>query len=266
MVVDLGGIVLQLPYLLHTSPQLYSIDQWNVIQRVHKNDRAFKVGLALEFETHVLAFTTKNLLFKPLWWTLMDNIKQLPDVVHDYPKFLEAMATWIKQEFMSGGDKDEVKLAFTAFWDCRVMHGAGVYTTSEVFQLAGISPLLLATEVFTNPSRIARLILAFYTFVARMYDQDFWQLIRPAIYGTVLAPTTSQCEKYTNFLTVYAQNKSQCTLREYKLVQEYKDKLTSLGTQPQTWKWEDSDIKLFDPFEPKHVECALDVSEANLGL
>ncbi|KAJ8093528.1 hypothetical protein PM082_020386 [Marasmius tenuissimus] len=132
MVVDLGGVILQVQYLLHTSPQLYSSEQWDVIKRVHKNDRAFKVGLTIEFETHVLAFTTKDLLFKVFslcllidwslqltlaaWWTSMDDIDQLPNVFHDYPQFLEAMAAWIEEEFMNGnGDRSGVKLAFTAF-------------------------------------------------------------------------------------------------------------------------------------------------------
>ncbi|KAJ8075924.1 hypothetical protein PM082_021556 [Marasmius tenuissimus] len=161
------------------------------------------------------------------------------------------MAAWIEEEFMNGnGDRSGVKLAFTAFRECRVMHGAGVYTTSEVFRMAGISPLLLATEVFMNPSRVARLILAFYTFVARMYDDEFWQLIRPAMYGTVLAPTVAHREKYAGFLTVYAQNESRCTYREYELVQNFKNELSSLGKQPRTWRRGDSDIELFDPFEP----------------
>jgi hypothetical protein len=87
----------------------------------------------------------------------MDEIKHLPNVVHNHSKFLEALSTWIKEDFLSSrDDKGSAKLASAAFRECPVWHGAGVYTTSEVFHLAGMWDTLfdylvsLTSQLFRN--------------------------------------------------------------------------------------------------------------------
>ncbi|KAK1226934.1 hypothetical protein PQX77_010067 [Marasmius sp. AFHP31] len=267
MVVNLGGLVLQLAYILHTSPQLFTRSQWNTILRVHKKDRAFKVGLAIEFETHVFAFLTKDLLFQPTWWSSMDDIVRPPSIVHDYLEFLATIAAWILEEgFLDRQiDKPGTQLASEVFRNSKVWYGAGVYTTSEAFRLAGISPFLTATEVFKNPSRLARLILALYTFMDVAYDSKFRSLITTAMSGTVLAPTASQRENYAQFLDVYAQRSSLCGLWESELIDHYIETLNSLGSQPRIWSRSDEQLKLFDVFEPDRIQAGLDITEGNLG-
>ncbi|KAJ8074267.1 hypothetical protein PM082_012577 [Marasmius tenuissimus] len=244
MVVDFGGLVLE--------------------------EQPFEVGLAIEFQTHVLAFLTKDLLFQPHWWKSIDKIEKPIHVVYDYPDFLHAMANWIsEQHFLDGkSDVHGSKLAFMVFRECRVAHEAGVYTTSEVFAMAGVSPFLLAQEVFGNPSRVARLILCFCTFAHRAFQKDFKSLVISAMFDTVLAPTPDQQQRYTTFLKVYGQDKSYCTICESVLVDNYWETLKKLGGQPGMWSRNDPGIELFDPFEPQYIKDRLDassVSEPNLG-
>ncbi|KAK1223291.1 hypothetical protein PQX77_013829 [Marasmius sp. AFHP31] len=136
----------------------------------------------------------------------MDDIVRPPSIVHDYLEFLATIAAWILEEgFLDRRiDKPGTQLASEVFCNSKVWYGAGVYTTSEAFRLAGISPFFTATEVFKNPSRLTRLILALYTFMNMAYDSKFRSLITTAMSGTVLAPTALQWENYAQFLDVAA--------------------------------------------------------------
>ncbi|KAJ8075379.1 hypothetical protein PM082_019717 [Marasmius tenuissimus] len=134
--------------------------------------------------------------------------------------------------------------------------------------MAGVSPFLLAREVFGNPSCVAWLILCFGTFAHQAFQKDFKSLVISAMVDTVLAPTPDQRQRYTTFLKVYGRDKSYCTIRESVLVDNYRETLKKLGGQPGMWSQNDPGIELFDPFEPQYIKDRLDassVSEPNLG-
>nr|GAT52765.1 predicted protein [Mycena chlorophos] len=61
-------------YLLHTSPQWYSLDMWErSVMLVHAQTRGFKVAMAFKFEKRVLAFLSNDLVFTP---SLLDGLRR----------------------------------------------------------------------------------------------------------------------------------------------------------------------------------------------
>ncbi|KAK0489694.1 hypothetical protein EDD18DRAFT_1359284 [Armillaria luteobubalina] len=55
--LDLQKAILYIQVLVHCSPNIYTINDWNeTIQKVDKGTRKFKIILALQFKFHVLAF------------------------------------------------------------------------------------------------------------------------------------------------------------------------------------------------------------------
>ncbi|ESK83114.1 hypothetical protein Moror_6046 [Moniliophthora roreri MCA 2997] len=231
-------------------------------------DRSFKVGLALEFDTHVLAFLTKDLLFQPYWKSSVDEVEWLPNVVRDYSLFLKAMVNWIVLEgFLNKSwHSNRTQLAISAFHDCKVAHGAGVYTSSEVFKSAGISPLLTDVEVFANPSHVARIICAFYTLVYQAYHESgIKSLVLSAMHGTVFASTQLQQQNYYHYLNIYGKERVTCTMCEAALVDYFVDTINKLAVQPYKWSRDATNVPLFDFFEPENVRPALLLKEGNLG-
>lgn len=86
----------------------------------------------------------------------------------------------------------EDRLAIKIVRDMKSLHGAGVYTSLEIFTMAGtyyircahsmsnfyqgISPFLSAYEVFRCPSRTARLLDAYWCFCKRTHSEELWYL------------------------------------------------------------------------------------------
>ncbi|KAK7000898.1 hypothetical protein R3P38DRAFT_3053515 [Favolaschia claudopus] len=131
--------------------------------------------------------------------------------------------------------------------------GIGVYTVVELFFLAGLSMQLTEAEVFTNPSRIARIALAYLQFLHRS-ETGLEELLRPALHDGYLAPTKQQRLKYLDWLHVYAKDRTRLPERMASLVDEYKAKI-----------WiRDENMTLYDVFEPSLVSVGLQLPH-NLG-
>ncbi|KAJ7016041.1 hypothetical protein C8F04DRAFT_1246058 [Mycena alexandri] len=58
--VDNNLKICQVELLLHTTPQIYTTKQWLGVARTPDSKRGFKVVIALEFKTHVLAFLSRD--------------------------------------------------------------------------------------------------------------------------------------------------------------------------------------------------------------
>ncbi|KAJ6595400.1 hypothetical protein B0H10DRAFT_1960431 [Mycena sp. CBHHK59/15] len=53
-IMDLGSVFVEFEPLLHTSPQIYTLKQWDGV----KQHRGFKIGYAIEFLSHILSWNT----------------------------------------------------------------------------------------------------------------------------------------------------------------------------------------------------------------
>ncbi|KAJ6598810.1 hypothetical protein B0H10DRAFT_2231409 [Mycena sp. CBHHK59/15] len=133
----------------------------------------------------------------------------------------------------------------------------------EVFFMAGLSPFLTLYEVFSNPSRTARFLTAFYSYVEKS-ENHLWSLLQPCIHNGILAPTTEQRLKYADWLFVWAKECTSMPYRMAQLVDQFHLRIDTLAALDITWSRNSPDIQLFDVFEPSFLASGLQ-AETNLG-
>ncbi|KAF9473611.1 hypothetical protein BDN70DRAFT_937309 [Pholiota conissans] len=240
--------------LTHTTVQIYTIEQWDgAISKVNRHYRGFKIAIAFRFKSHVLAFVSLDNLFKLSWaFNRSELPRQYPHIFFEFDRFLESVATWIQHR--RGGrlplkPKARCGNALLLVRDDPVWHGVGVYTVSEIWHMAGLSPFLTEEEVFDSPSRTARLCCAFYSFAAVTYN-GLWKLTKQHMYGYFVAISVEDRLKYSNFLHVWGKDRTFISERHYKLLKQNPDGATSM---------------MPDVFEPGLIHTALTLQNCNLG-
>ncbi|KAF8198851.1 hypothetical protein K438DRAFT_1823834 [Mycena galopus ATCC 62051] len=252
LILNFGSLFLMLQYLTHTSVQFYPRDRWdNSICNVSKTVRKFSIGMALVFPEHVLAFPSIDLVFQPTWSTSLAQFDIPPNIYTAPDDFLLVAANWIDSILHAPNDGracDEIRK------NGHIFYGIGVYTVTELFFMAGLSPFLTLYEVFSVPSRAARFMLAFYSYIDRS-ERDLWSLLHPCIHDGILAPTTEQRLKYADWLYVWAKDRTSMPLRMASLVDEYNNTLEELSHVDGIWCR--SDIELYDVFEPTFLAAGL---------
>ncbi|KAJ7934473.1 hypothetical protein B0H13DRAFT_2305575 [Mycena leptocephala] len=206
IILHFGTLFFMFQYLTHTSVQFYPRNIWDrSIRNVSKNVRTFKIGIAFIFSTHVLAFPTLDMVFQPTWATSLTDFVFPPNIYTLDTRACDAIR----------GCTD-------------LFYGIGVYTVMELFFMAGLSPFLTLYEVFSNPSRTARFLLAFYSYVERS-ERDLWSLLKPCIHDGILAPTTEQHLRYADWLYVWAKDRTSLPARMAGLVDAFQLKLEELS-------------------------------------
>ncbi|KAJ7716284.1 hypothetical protein B0H16DRAFT_1701414 [Mycena metata] len=247
LILNFGTLFFMLQYLTHTSVQFYPRHVWErSIRNVSKEVRKFSIGVAFVFHDYVLAFPTLDLLFQPTWAASFSDFSIPPNIYTSTNDFLSLVATWIDGILRTPVHTracDTIRGLNTLFY------GVGVYTVMELFFMAGLSPFLTLYEVFSNPSRAARFLLAFYSYIARA-ERDLWKtIVQSAIHDGILAPTTDQRLRYGDWLYIWAKDKTLMPLRMACLVDEYHAKLDELSCAEAAWS-QDAENQLFDVFEP----------------
>ncbi|KAJ7054809.1 hypothetical protein C8F01DRAFT_1234933 [Mycena amicta] len=234
IVLDMTVLSLQLQWLIHTSAQWYTMDMWeNGVLQVAKKVRGFKVGLAMVFDQMVLAFVSNDLVFQPTWSHI--PYRPPPNVYESPKEYLELLADWIEKNFFDEDTRSNQLIGDAMRANQVNFQGVGKYTADELCFLAGISPFLTSCQVFVNPSRTARLIVAFHAFATRS-EQDLPSLLRPAIMDGLVAPYDRMREDYfTEWIYINRKNTVEISQRMGKL---YRDYTASESAEP------------FDVFEP----------------
>ncbi|KAJ7038637.1 hypothetical protein C8F04DRAFT_1255922 [Mycena alexandri] len=221
---------------------------------VSKDVRKFRIGMALVFADYVLAFVTIDLLFQPTWVEDILNLYIPPNIYTSTSEFLALVAGWISSENLLSGRKNQ--LACNVIRDAnKIWYGIGVYTVMELFFMAGLSPFLTVYELFANPSRTARFLAAFYTYI-HVGESNLWPLLRPCIHDGVLAPTRDQRLRYSDWLYVWAKDRVLMSTRMADLVDNFHHILDEFDVS-NTTVCRDTVNKLYDVFEPTLLEPAL---------
>ncbi|KAJ7058953.1 hypothetical protein C8F01DRAFT_1147619 [Mycena amicta] len=253
VVLHLGALNLMLRFLTHTSPNWYPKAVWDSsVMLVDRYVRGFNVGLALIFADRVLSADN---VFQPTWMPADQALDIPPCLCDTLNSFLQNLADWIEKTYLTSKESGR-GLATDAIRSTQaIFSGIGAYTVQEVFYLAGIPPFLTAREVFTSPSRTARLVAAFYTYLKDGKDH-LVSLLRPAMLEGVLAPTMEQRLQYAYWLYVWAKAQVQVSHRMKATVKEYHAVLSRYAESTEKVKRE-SLTELCDPFEPSHIQVGL---------
>ncbi|KAI0711284.1 hypothetical protein C8Q76DRAFT_53066 [Earliella scabrosa] len=275
VVLNLSIVSLQIQLLTHSMAQVYTRAQWDEeITQVSciDNKRGFRVGIALDFDEYVLAFLSLDLIFTPHWF---NTGKPLPvqhlDVYGDYAAWLSAVAEVVKLVHKQGWHKCR-QLATTTIREIpsrksqghrhgRIFGGIGVYTVAEVFFLAGLSPFLTEGEVFSSPSRVARLCAAVWTIADRAH-REVRGLLEPCFSGFVLAPTEQHRLQFSHWLYLHGKQHVYMPARMKTLYEAYEARLNELETQ-KAWRAgrmrgdAANEFALYDVFEPTYLRAAL---------
>ncbi|KAF7321215.1 hypothetical protein HMN09_00210500 [Mycena chlorophos] len=270
LILDMGPAWLMVQYLTHTSVQWYRRSAWNsTIRNVSKEVRGFHIGMALVFRDWVLAFPTIDLLFQPTWVRRRAELSIPPCVYDNFHEFVGTIAQWVEDTGMlaSKSRKLGTQRACEAIRNAnKVWYGIGVYTVCELMFFAGISPFITLREFVRCPSRVARFVSALWMYIhVGSENQKLWELIRPCIRDTVLAPTKDQRLRYAQapWLHVWARERAYMTNRMAELVKDHNTTIASYA-RDEGIIFRDQLTDLHDPFEPTFVAAALQ-SQSNLG-
>ncbi|KAJ7064057.1 hypothetical protein C8F01DRAFT_1130227 [Mycena amicta] len=256
-----GAFKLKVQLLTHTSANWYAKDVWDAsIMLVDRHTRGFKVGMALVFADRVLAFLSNDNVFQPQWMDASEGIRIPPCVFHVPTLFLCNLATWIETNIIKTRAGSGLATQFIRD-DQTMFFGIGAYTVQEVFYLAGIPPFITARELFVSPSRTARFVAAFYTFIKATED-NLVSLLRPAMIEGVLAPILEQRLQFRFWLYVWAKAEVQMSKRLKACAEEYAAILSAYEEVTGTVD-RNSIPDLCDPFEPSHIRAGIEA--LNLG-
>ncbi|EIM79119.1 uncharacterized protein STEHIDRAFT_116777 [Stereum hirsutum FP-91666 SS1] len=220
LLIHFGLMVVQIQYLLHTCLQVYTASQWAYLKLVPHKTRIFKVTVAFVFEGFTLAFLTRSHLLQLYW---LDSIEHMPVrhacILTAFDVFLKSVADWIDQRRKRRCNRS--KLAFMVIRGTDgPLPGIGKYTIQELMFMAGLWLGLTEAQLFDVPSRVARLIAAYRHLILGL-PQMWNDVVRPAMQGTLLAPSLVQRQAYGRSLRVYGKLNIKIPLRLASLADEY---------------------------------------------
>ncbi|KAJ7164033.1 hypothetical protein C8R43DRAFT_946830 [Mycena crocata] len=146
MVLDLKSCFMEMELLLHCSPQLFTTEGWLGVARTPDDVHGFKVVVAIQMKTHVLAFLAKDNNSRSYWLSREDmnstRLGRVPDVVFDFWGWSEFTVKWLRSE-ESQHDKKAVGDVIGHASGSQPTRGIGRYLRDEVLNLAvfkGIAP------------------------------------------------------------------------------------------------------------------------------
>ncbi|KIJ41349.1 hypothetical protein M422DRAFT_255540 [Sphaerobolus stellatus SS14] len=235
----------------HSFPQIWNKRIWNEISRVCQWKRGFKIGIAFEFSEYLLCFATADFLFSIQYSTMQQALKsQHINPLVDLNGWLCKLVEWLQAEdkcrCLVPSNLMEIVTEAREVWG-----GVGVYTFSEICFWAGLSPFLTYEEVFCNPSRTARLVAAYITWVL-----DTTKILEDVWYeeGFTMAVTDKQRLAYMPHLRVFGHDEVWIYMRT-KEIKSLHDAMIALK-EKQGVEWCSGD-DIPDIFEPSEIREAL---------
>ncbi|KAF7356153.1 MULE domain-containing protein [Mycena venus] len=198
-----------------------------------------------------------------LYWsedrlTLADQ----PDVYLEFPRFLEDVVKWVADRRTRQTNRASNAMALVRT-SSDIFAGAGVYTITELWHMAGLSPNLTEAEVFDSPSRTARLCGAFYHF-AKEAHTTLWTLVQRFLVDYVICVRKENRLLYSERLQVYGKERSYVSARFHGLLVNFKA-VCEVHSRDPLWVRRCTAAGPFDVFEPELIRHALEFEDINLG-
>ncbi|KAE9386494.1 hypothetical protein BT96DRAFT_1006033 [Gymnopus androsaceus JB14] len=131
LILDLGPLKLLFAFLTHCNLNLYSREQWEKsICVLTKAQCHFSIGLAFEFRLHLSLLISYSSIDPPPFEAT------IPNLCFQFTEFLDMEASELS-EILDSNHSKGTKLAIKAVQDLKHFHGAGAYTSIELFGMAG---------------------------------------------------------------------------------------------------------------------------------
>ncbi|KAJ7455484.1 hypothetical protein FB451DRAFT_1516146 [Mycena latifolia] len=169
IILDLKGCYLEVEPLLHTSPQIFRNDEWEGVTRIPGKDRGFKVVMALELQTHTIAWLSHDNNCHIYWFTRedMDRARpgRVPDILLDYWNYCNFVVKWLKKV---EGDKNlDMRAAASVICSAgnQPWRAVGRYSLDEIAARAGIPLWELWHDFKKKPEKIAATVETTFSFV-----------------------------------------------------------------------------------------------------
>ncbi|KAI0310869.1 hypothetical protein OF83DRAFT_1287889 [Amylostereum chailletii] len=223
--LDLGPLWCQVQLLTHMSPQVYPRKLWESFMEVPHNVRKFHVGIAFECEEYILAFLSRDLVFQVYWEYTRDDLPRrinTVNIIKDWPLFLQGIVDWLVDEYHGENriDATTTVSATDAIRAAPAWVGVGGYTVNELMHIAGLHPYMNIREVVDNPSRVARLCLALFSFVEPV-DTIWREDVKPQVENGVLSPSLEARLGYRDRLHVHMKERCHIPYCMKSLVSSY---------------------------------------------
>ncbi|KAJ7468853.1 hypothetical protein B0H11DRAFT_2045141 [Mycena galericulata] len=253
----------QIQLLKHSVSQIYNKSDYAEAISVVNSSERFKVGIAFVFQDHVLAFLTLDLLIQFHWAETREKLPaRQPDVYLEFPRFLEDLVSWIKKRRQVQSSRAGNALALVRD-STEIFPGAGVYTTAELWHMAGLSPNLTEAEVFDSASRTARLCAAFFH-LAKEAHTTLWTFVQRFLVDYVICVREEHRLLYSDRLHVYGKDRAYVTARFNALLTDFKV-FCDQHLNDEIWVRRCTSTGPFDVFEPDLIRHALENEDVNLG-
>ncbi|KAJ7708522.1 hypothetical protein B0H16DRAFT_1632661 [Mycena metata] len=151
---EAAGMQLKQIEPLHSSPQIFSLAQWEGVCRVLREERGYKIGFAIVMTSHVLALLSNDNLWR-LFWRSGKEFKQLqrhrvPDSVLSHHEWCKYHAQYLEKNL----PKARTQLTIYQWLMKPGPHpfqGSARYCSAEILALAGIPAWMSAYDVLTSP-------------------------------------------------------------------------------------------------------------------
>ncbi|KLO08811.1 hypothetical protein SCHPADRAFT_893578 [Schizopora paradoxa] len=240
----------QIQLYTHVLPLICNLDDfYSVLCKLPKEFR-YKIGVAFELGRYIVVFTTLDLLIGVHWAV---HITDLPtdhiDVYKTPEQFIACLLHWMQRR--REGETTGMKLRKQAVAtlirrECHVFAGVGVYTVGEVFHLAGLSLFMTESELFTDESRVGRLLGAMYTWAHQAHTVHT-AFVCSKVRGWKICPTFEDKQEWYKFTNVQCKERVDCSARRHRLYEEFKH-----GATVERLKHS----QLHDVFEPMDIITA----------
>ncbi|KAJ7148651.1 hypothetical protein C8R43DRAFT_1128882 [Mycena crocata] len=217
IIMDLKGCYLQVEPLLHTSPQIYTREDWEGVTRVPAKKRGFKVVMALEMMTHTIAWLSADNNCRTYWFC-RDDIEharpgRVPDVLLDYWAWCEFVVKWLKEQDMDPDLDTHTVSDVLSSADSHPLRAVGRYSLDEIAARAGVPLWWLFVLLRLNPKMLAAVFETFFLFAwERLAAHEFFsESVRlnklrevNGSFSFVLITTKDLVMRYSRFLSVNA--------------------------------------------------------------
>ncbi|KAJ7137645.1 hypothetical protein C8R46DRAFT_1047515 [Mycena filopes] len=224
IILDLKTCYLEVELLLHCTPQIFTVRQWLGVARTPDFKRGFKIVLAIEFNTHVLAFLSKDNNARVYWLSKNDmeatRAGRVPDIVHDFWGWSEFTA----RHLQGRGSKDDKKSAGSVLSEAgnQPGRGTGRYLRDEILNLAGVPPETMWGQIRRDPERLAQIYTAMRFVRMRQALQPSMKWNSAQTDGSfLLIRTTEDTVRFARELTVHGKLESRTSSRRKQLIDTY---------------------------------------------